>query len=161
MSFELQKVLQEHDRENFELYSRFINPQIVRVLRTIGFDRYYARGEGAYLYDDDGQRYLDFLAGFGVFALGRGHPALKRALHEAIDADLPGLVQMDAPLLAGVLAEEILKRCHPGMGRVFFTNSGAEAIEAAAEVRPLRNGSDSDRPLRSRLPRPDLSGRSR
>ena len=38
---------------------------------------------------------------------------------------------MDAALLPGVLAEELLKRCHPGMGRVFFTNSGAEAVEAA------------------------------
>ena len=45
-----------------------------RVLRTIGFDADYVRAEGAYLFDRDGRRYLDFLSGFGVFALGRCHP---------------------------------------------------------------------------------------
>ena len=131
MGFDLQQLLSERRGENFSLYAEHINPQLVRVLRSIGYDRFYQRGEGAYLYDDQGRRYLDFLAGFGVFALGRAHPALKKALHDAIDADLPSLVQMDAALLPGVLAEELLKRCHDGMGRVFFTNSGTEAVEAA------------------------------
>ena len=131
MSFDLKEVLAQHRGENFQLYARNINPQLVRVLRSIGFDRYYERGEGAYLYDRDGRRYLDFLSGFGVFALGRSHPVVKEALHEAIDADLPNLVQMDAALLPGVLASELLSRCHPGMARVFFTNSGSEAVEAA------------------------------
>jgi len=131
LSFDLNEVLASHRGENFQLYARHVNPQLVRVLRSIGFDRYYERGEGAYLYDREGRRYLDFLAGFGVFALGRSHPALKKALHDAIDADLPNLVQMDAALLPGVLAKELLARCHPGMGRVFFTNSGSEAVEAA------------------------------
>ncbi len=140
MGFDLDQVLTSHRGENFDLYSRYINPQLVRVLRSIGFDRFYTRGEGAYLYDADGRRYLDFLAGFGVFALGRSHPALKKALHEAIDADLPSLVQMDAALLPGVLASEVLKRCHPGMGRVFFTNSGAEAIEAALKFSRFATG---------------------
>ncbi len=131
MGFDLDAVLAANRGENFSLYARHINPQLVRVLRTIGFDRHYVRGEGSYLYDDKGDRYLDFLSGFGVFALGRSHPAIKRALHQALDADLPNLIQMDAALLPGVLARELLRRCHPGMGRVVFTNSGAEAVEAA------------------------------
>ncbi len=131
MGFDLDAVLAANRGENFSLYARHINPQLVRVLRTIGFDRHYVRGEGSYLYDDKGDRYLDFLSGFGVFAIGRSHPAIKRALHQALDADLPNLIQMDAALLPGVLARELLRRCHPGMGRVVFTNSGAEAVEAA------------------------------
>jgi acetylornithine/succinyldiaminopimelate/putrescine aminotransferase len=133
VSFDLRAVLDEHAGDNFKLYGDHVNPQLVRVLRTIGFDRRYVRAEGCYLYDESGTRYLDFLAGFGVFALGRSHPVVKRALHEALDADLASLVQMDAPLLAGVLAGELLKRTHPAMGRVFFTNSGAEAVEAAVK----------------------------
>ena len=142
MSFELTDVLSAHKGENFRLYSEHINPQLVRVLRSIGFDRYYVRGEGAYLYDDKGDRYLDFIAGFGVFGLGRSHPVIKRALHEAIDADLPNLIQMDAALLPGVLASEIVKRCAPGMERVFFTNSGAEAVEAALKFARCATGRD-------------------
>lgn len=131
MTFELNQVIAANRGENFSLYARNINPQLVRVLRSIGFDRYYVRGEGAYLFDEEGRRYLDFLAGFGVFALGRSHPVLKRALHDAIDLDLPNLIQMDAALLPGVLAKELLKRSPAHMGRVVFTNSGAEAVEAA------------------------------
>ena len=139
MGFDLQTVLDAHKGENFDRYRRFINPQLVRVLSSIGFDRYYTKAEGAYLFDADGNRYLDFLAGFGVFGLGRGHPIIKKALHDAIDADLPNLVQMDAPLLAGVLAEELLNRLPRKLGRVFFTNSGAEAVEAALKFAALRD----------------------
>jgi acetylornithine/succinyldiaminopimelate/putrescine aminotransferase len=131
MPFDLDQVLQQRKGENFSLHAKYVNPQMTRVLGTIEFDRYYVKGEGCYLIDDKGQRYLDFLSGFGVFALGRGHPAIIRALHDALDADLPNLVQMDCALLPGVLAEELVKRSHPGIERVCFTNSGAEAIESA------------------------------
>jgi len=131
MPFELSKVVEERRGENFRLHRRFVNPQLARVLKTIGFDRFYERGEGCYLYDAEGRKYLDFLSGFGVYALGRGHPAVTRALHDALDADLPNLIQMDCALLPGVLAEALVTRSHPGIERVVFTNSGAEAIESA------------------------------
>jgi ornithine--oxo-acid transaminase len=131
MPFDVARVLEERHGENFSLHQQYLNPQLARVLKTLGFDRYYVRGEGCYLYDDRGEKYLDFLSGFGVFALGRSHPAIKAALHQAIDLDLPNLVQMDCALLPGLLAEQLLTRTHPGMKRVFFCNSGAEAIESA------------------------------
>jgi ornithine--oxo-acid transaminase len=129
--FELTKVLEERRGENFTLHTRHINPQLPRVLGTLEFDRLYVKGEGCYLVDEKGDRYLDFLSGFGVFALGRGHPAVVKALHDALDADLPNLVQMDCALLPGLLAEQLVARSHPGIERVFFTNSGAEAVESA------------------------------
>ena len=46
------------------------------------------RGEGAYLYDDEGNAYVDFLAGFGVFAAGRSHPVIRKALHDALEAEI-------------------------------------------------------------------------
>jgi ornithine--oxo-acid transaminase len=131
MPFDLKKVLDERSGENFTLHSKYVNPQMPRVLGTLEFDRFYVKGEGCYLVDDKGDRYLDFLSGFGVFALGRGHPAVVQALHDALDADLPNLVQMDCALLPGVLAEQLVARSHPGIERVFFTNSGAEAVETA------------------------------
>ena len=131
MPFDLKKVLDERQGENFTLHSKYINPQLPKVLGQIEFDRFYEKGEGCYLIDDKGDRYLDFLSGFGVFALGRSHPTIVRALHDALDADLPNLVQMDCSLLSGVLAEELVTRSHSGIERVFFTNSGAEAVETA------------------------------
>ncbi|MGD1010947.1 MAG: aspartate aminotransferase family protein [Acidimicrobiales bacterium] len=131
MTFELSSLIEARQGENFRLHSEYLNPQLVKVLKTLGFDRFYVRGEGSYLYDRDGQRYLDFLAGFGVFALGRGHPVLKKALHDALDMDLPNLVQLDAALLPGLLGEALVARTHDGLQRCFFSNSGAEAVEAA------------------------------
>jgi acetylornithine/succinyldiaminopimelate/putrescine aminotransferase len=131
LTFDLRSVLDEHQGENFRLHQSRMNPQMPKVLKTIGFDRFYVRGEGCYLYDRDGARYLDFLAGFGVYALGRAHPAIKQALHDAIDADLPNMVQMDCALLPGLLAQALVDRTHDGLQRVYFGNSGAEANEAA------------------------------
>jgi ornithine--oxo-acid transaminase len=133
MGFELARVVAERGEEGFALHERYLNPQMVRVLKTIGFDRRYTRAEGPYLFDDEGARYLDLLAGFGVFALGRNHPTLKKALRDVLDLDLPNLVQMEAPLLAGLLAERLLAHV-PAQERVFFCNSGTEAVEGAIKL---------------------------
>ena len=59
--------------------------------KTIGFDRTWVRGEGAYLWDDQGDRYLDLIGGFGMFNVGRNNPRVRAALIEALELDLPGL----------------------------------------------------------------------
>ena len=131
MPFDLRSTLAQRHGENYTLHQEFLNPQLANVLQTLGFNHFYTRGEGCYLWDDQGERYFDTLAGFGVFALGRNHPAVKAALHDALDLDLPNLVQMDCALLAGLLAEQLVARAHDGIERAVFTNSGAEAVEAA------------------------------
>ena len=89
MSFKLSELLADRDGENFQLHSKYMNPQLAKVVKTLGFDRFYERGEGCYLFDEQGEKYLDLLSGFGVFALGRSHPVVRDALHQALDADLP------------------------------------------------------------------------
>jgi acetylornithine/succinyldiaminopimelate/putrescine aminotransferase len=131
MPFDVKATLESRHGENFALHSEFINPQLVRVLKTLGFDRFYVRGEGSYLYDDRTEKYLDMLSGFGVFALGRNHPAIKDALHQAIDLNLPNMVQIDCALLPGLLAEKLTAKAHPGINRAYFCNSGTEAVEAS------------------------------
>ena len=96
MPFDLSKLLDDRHGENFELHECYLNPKLTKVVTTLGFDRFYVRGEGCYLYDDQGMRYLDLLSGFGVFALGRSHPVVKAALRQALDADLPNMVQLTA-----------------------------------------------------------------
>src|ERR1700734_2016313 len=110
--------------------SRHLNEQLVRVLKTIGYDVGFQKGQGQYLFDRDGVRYLDLLSGFGVFAIGRNHPVLRNALKSVLDADLPNLVQLDVSTLAGILAERLLEHV-PYLDKVFFANSGAECVEAA------------------------------
>ncbi len=140
MPFDLDALLAAHRGEAFGLHARYLNPQLAKVLTTIGFDRTYVRGEGAYLIDDQGGRTLDFLSGFGVFALGRSHPVVKDALHQALEADLPNLAQLDCALLPGLLGQALVERAHPGIRRAVFTNSGAESVEAAVKFARCATG---------------------
>ena len=130
MAFDLMKLVADRRGEKFSLFDRHLNSQLVRVLRTIGFDADYVRAEGPYLFDGDGNRYLDLLSGFGVFAMGRNHPTVIAALERVLHGNFAGMVQMDVSLLAGLLAERLAARM-PGLDKLFFCNSGAEAVEAA------------------------------
>ena len=131
MSFSLTQLIESRQADQFDLHTKYISPHMARVLQIIGFDKIYTRGEGAYLWDADGVRYLDLLAGFSVFNLGRGHPVIKQAMQEALMLERPNLVKMDCPLLAGLLAEELVKRMPPGLEAIFFANSGADAVDTA------------------------------
>jgi ornithine--oxo-acid transaminase len=128
-AFDVKGLLEARGPEAFALHERYMNPQMPRILRTIGFDADYVRAEGALLFDRDGRRYLDFLSGFGVFALGRGHAGIEQALRDAMALTLPNLVQMECAPLSGLLAEALVARMPNDGYRCFFTNSGAESVE--------------------------------
>ena len=139
MGFDLPGLVTGRRGQGFELHARYLNPQLPRMLHTIGFDKVYERAEGAYLWDRDGNRYVDFLAGFGVFAAGRNHPVIRKALHDVLDAELADMVQFDTPLLPGLLAEQLLAKAD-GMERVYFCNSGTEAVEASLKFARYATG---------------------
>src|SRR5437763_7960085 len=120
--------------DDLERWARTINPQFVRVLRTIGFDRTWARAEGAYLWDADGNRYLDMLGGFGMYNVGRNNPRVRAALVDALELDTPGMLAMGVTALPGLLAEALLARTPARLERCLFTNSGTEAVEAALKL---------------------------
>src|SRR5215510_7237817 len=109
MSLDMASLFAEREGERYALHTRHLNEQLVRVLRTIGFDAGFRSGRGQYLFDRDGAKYLDLLSGFGAFAIGRNHPRLREALKSVLDSDLPNLVQLDLSTLAGVLAERLLR----------------------------------------------------
>src|SRR6201985_2088995 len=129
-NFDISGLFMEREAQRSSMHARHLNEQLVRVLKTIGYDVGFQKGNGQYLFDRNGAKYLDLLSGFGVFAVGRNHPALRDALKSVLDSDLPNLVQLDVSTLAGVLAERLLKYV-PYLDKVFFANSGAETVEAA------------------------------
>lgn len=98
-----------------------------------------ARGEGCWVWDVDGRRYLDFLAGIAVNSLGHAHPALVTAISEQA-ATLVHVSNYFATAPQIELAERLRRLSGAGeRGRVYFGNSGAEAIEAAIKL-ARRNG---------------------
>src|SRR6201985_308107 len=129
-NLDVSEMFVDRQSQRSSMHTRYLNEQLVRVLKTIGYDVGFKKGQGQYLYDRDDVRYLDLLSGFGVFAVGRNHPVWRDALKSVLDSDLPNLVQLDVSTLAGVLAERLLEFV-PYLDKVFFANSGAECVEAA------------------------------
>jgi acetylornithine/N-succinyldiaminopimelate aminotransferase len=94
----------------------------------------FVRGEGAWLYDEAGKRYLDALAGIAVCGLGHSHPAVTRALQEQAGTLLHTSNLYHVPLQEK-LAEQLCRLS--GLDAAFFCNSGAEANEAAIKLARL------------------------
>lgn len=136
-AFDLKSLLDANRTNALELFEEHVNPAFAAVLRTIGFDARYVRGQGAYLYDDKGNRYIDCLGGYAVFAAGRNHPTIRKALKDAMDLDLPNLPGVGTFRVAGLLARELgtLAPRNPRTGEaldmVWFASGGGEAMDAA------------------------------
>jgi acetylornithine/succinyldiaminopimelate/putrescine aminotransferase len=137
--FDVLELFRRRQGENYSLHSQYINPSWARVARLIGYDKIYRRAEGCWLTDDDGNRYLDLVSGFCVSNIGHNHPTVREALRQLLSEPLPNLIQLDCSLLAGVLAEELIRRI-PWLEMVFFGNSGSEAIEAALKFARCATG---------------------
>lgn len=94
-----------------------------------------SRAQGSWLYCTDGRRYLDFIAGIGVSALGHAHPAIIRAIGEQARRHLHVMVYGEYVIEAQVkLATHLAELMGGDLSRVYFTNSGAEAIEAVLKL---------------------------
>ena len=117
MSDQMQEYIDEAEKDLLHTYNRY---QVV-----------LDRGEGVYLYDINGKKYLDFVAGIAVFALGYHNEAYNNALKDQIDKVIhTSNYYYNVPAIE---AAGKLKKVS-GMDRVFFTNSGAEAIEGAIKA---------------------------
>lgn len=117
MSAVMQNYIDEAEKDLLHTYNRY---QVV-----------FEKGEGVYLYDTDGRKYLDFVSGIAVFALGYHNEEYNNALKEQIDKIIH--TSNYYYNLPAIEAAKKLKTIS-GMDRVFFTNSGAEAIEGAVKT---------------------------
>ncbi|MFQ5690773.1 MAG: aspartate aminotransferase family protein [Gemmatimonadota bacterium] len=138
-AFGLHALVEARRAEQSELFAKHVNPKFARVLKTIGFDRTYVRGEGAYLWDDRGRRYLDMLSGFGMFNMGRNHPVVKAAIRDYLELDDPWKISLGTTLLPGLLAEKLLSYT-PHLRKVYFASTGTECVEAALKFTRCATG---------------------
>ena len=109
-------------------------PQHLSPVWTHLTDIQPARGEGIYLYDADGRRYTDFTAGIGVVSTGHCHPNVVQAIKDQAEKLLFGQMNIVIPPVAVGLSEELNKITPPEIDSFFFSNSGAEAIEASVKL---------------------------
>ena len=112
--------------------NQVINQAEAAILKTYNrFQIVLDKGEGVYLYDNTGKQYLDFASGIGVQSLGYGNPEYTQALKDQIDK----LTHISNLYYSEPMAEAAKKVVEAsGLSRVFFTNSGTEAIEGAIKA---------------------------
>src|SRR6266571_3307257 len=134
------EIISDRGGEEMALNDRFLNPQMGRILRTLGFAKVWRGGEGAHLIAADGERYLDLFGGYGVFAIGRNHPDAIAAVEEVMAARTGNLPQLGVTLLSGVLAEQLLARAPDSVAAMVPANSGTEAVEAAIKIARAATG---------------------
>jgi 3-acetyloctanal aminotransferase len=122
------------------LYARYINPVLMAMSGNSGLLPTFVRGEGEYLYDAAGNKFLDFVAGFGSLNLGHNHPAVAAAVSTAIREQAPGFTPTSVNPYAAALAEKLISKAPSGLEMAFFCNSGTEAVEAAIKLARAATG---------------------
>lgn len=111
-----------------------LNPTLAKILKTFMLDKKYTRGQGCYLWDTEGNQYLDFIAQYGAVPFGYNPDFVWDKLNEVREQGLPSLVQPSLPPEALKLANR-LAECAPGdLCYSTFCQSGTEAVEAAIKL---------------------------
>ncbi len=126
-------------RKIAELYAQHINPGLARLMKFAGVEGFEVFAEGVWVYDDEGNRYLDFLAGFGALNFGHRHPKILEAVKNQLDKiPLSSRVLFNAP--QAKLAAELAAITPGELQFCFFCHSGAEAVEACIKFARLATG---------------------
>lgn len=121
--------------EVLRCFGEHINPVLREFYEFNHVERVFNHGEGCWLTDLDGRRYLDFLAGYGCLNTGHNHPGVTAKLQEYLTQQHPTFVQyLSAPLHASLLAKRLSDITPGELERVFLSNSGTEAVEAALKL---------------------------
>lgn len=122
------------------IYEKYINPVLIKLTQDSNLLKTFVRGEGVYLYDSSGERYLDFVAGFGSMNHGHNHPKIVASIQSALTSQAPGFIPSSVNPYTARLAEELITIAPDSLEMVFFTNSGAESVEAALKLARLVTG---------------------
>jgi ornithine--oxo-acid transaminase len=120
-----------HALSTDQQYADFINPQWVRLLSVLGLNKIFNRSFGAELFADNGDVYLDFLSGYGVYNVGHHHPYVTQELIAELQSQRPSMLQSHVPTLAAQLAEKLCTRAGGKLEKVYFGSSGSEGVESA------------------------------
>ena len=135
------RLLQNSERvDAFGAYTRHVNPALGRFLAMAGRDVHFVRASGCTLEDDRGERWTDFVAGFGALPLGHDPKEVRAAIERHLQAGAPSLLVEALNPSAGALAARLVSLAGPTFETAFLCNSGAEAIEAALKAAMLATG---------------------
>ncbi len=123
-----------------KLHARYVDPLLIAMGAKSNTTKTFVRGEGNYVWDSEGEQYLDFVAGNGSLNLGHNHPAVVTSLQQTLADAAPGYTSGAVNPLAAALAERLVTLAPRGLEMAQFANSGSEAVEAALKLAILATG---------------------
>ena len=121
-------------------YARHVNPAFVKLLGIFGYGRVFARAKDVWIWDTEGRRYLDLLAGYGAVNLGHNHPRLLERLTRFLGEDTLGFCHIGPPAPAAALAAALAERAGEALSACVFSTGGGEAVEAGLKLARLATG---------------------
>ncbi len=128
---EFKDAVEEYMKSADALSRRNVHPRLMKMFEMGGMGARFERAEGQYMWDTEGERYLDFLAGGGVYLMGRNQPKITEALMDVLSMNLTNMTVVNASLLGGLLAGRLMEKAGGRFSKVVFANSGSEATEVA------------------------------
>src|SRR5947209_4315171 len=120
-------------------YQDYVNPGLASLMKFGGFGDVEESAQGCILRTASGAEYLDFLASYGVFALGHRHPKVVEAVKRQLDR-MPMSTRTFFSEPQANLAEKLAQIAPKGLKYSFFSNSGTEAVEAALKIARVATG---------------------
>lgn len=115
-----------------KLHQQYLNPDLVKIMSLIGFNRNFVSAHGSTLVDAAGDEYIDCLGSYGAMNIGHNHPKVWAAIERV--RETPKMTQASLSGLAGALAHNLSALTNNHLEHVFFCNSGAEAVEGALKI---------------------------
>lgn len=122
-----------------EQFEKYYNPGIAKLNRFLGAVL-EERTDGCYMFDSESERYLDFIGGHGVFNLGHRHPKVVEAVKKQLDKMPLAAHKVHLHKAIGELSEKLAGITPGDMSRVFYCNSGTEAVEGAIKLARAKTG---------------------
>lgn len=134
----LTEAIKQSREQVVENHKTYLNSSLVMMMGLINFDKQFTRAEGIYVWDNKGNRYLDFLGAYGALNMGHNHPKIIDAVNQV--KEMPNLLQAALGTLPAALAKNLAVATPGDLRRSFFGNSGAEAVEGALKLARAATG---------------------
>ena len=129
MALDMKKLIETQINSSDHLSKKHVHPRLGKMLQLGGMNTVFTKAQGQYLFDQNGDKFLDLLAGGGVHFIGRNHPTVMKALRDVTELEMPNLCVVNSSVLGGVLAEKLTTLVGGGIGKVQYANSGTEATD--------------------------------
>lgn len=134
----LEEALQWDVRQTRQEHKEHLNPVLAQMMVLLNYDRRFVRAEDTYVWDENGEKYLDFLGAFGALSFGHNHPKVIEAVDRV--KELPNYLQVNLNAVGAALAHNLAEILPGDLEHSFFCNSGAEAVEGALKLARIASG---------------------